>query len=490
MMPTTGVSAWRARIFRGFMARSRHFCAQRTQHLHSDAFARGVQRLLAQKLDEDELPPEVEDIHSVVALDLIACSALRAGLVCPGFGVDEPMGDEQVSCLLETDATPPVAWVAAADPEDFAFRISSALSRRLTTLVTNDDPGEIIDSSHLEAILRCSTESIDRNLDRRGVPSMITEPVWEEDVEGLSIPPETLVEMDEPTAARSPSWAPDTTTNEDSDDLPAHGHGGGDGGGPLHRSTPPGERPPRVRRVLTDRVRGSGDANGDHPAGPPVVPHQGQSAKSGRRKGQWRSYMVPEGAGSEKELDPATIEGRRKTERAALAYVDELESRPGWKIVAMGQFNEGYDREITPAGEEECRIVEVKGLRRAWDARGVQLTPAELRCAEDYGDRYWVYVVEYARDPERRRLYRIRNVAGRVTSFCLDDGWAALDEPEDEILQPARGRLLYEGDQQLGTIIEVTKRGEALRLELDKGDGERLFRNWNPARHRVEEANA
>ncbi|HMV69093.1 MAG TPA: DUF3883 domain-containing protein, partial [Myxococcota bacterium] len=93
-----------------------------------------------------------------------------------------------------------------------------------------------------------------------------------------------------------------------------------------------------------------------------------------------------------------------------------------------------------------------RGLGGAWDERGVRLTPAELRAAHHFGDRYWVYVVEHAKDPAQRRLYRIRGPANLVTAYCLDHGWIALDDREAEARTPERGLTLLDGNTQVGVI--------------------------------------
>jgi hypothetical protein len=153
----------------------------------------------------------------------------------------------------------------------------------------------------------------------------------------------------------------------------------------------------------------------------------------------------------------------------------------------MPEDNEGYDLEIQVPGEPGLRYVEVKGLGEAWDVRGVRLTPAELRAAHREGDRYWLYVVEYAKDPRHRRLYRICNPAGHATAYCLDQGWAVLDEPEVVILPPAPGRILFDGDSRIGEILEVKELGEARRIVVDQGEGRRRTLTWNPATHRIME---
>jgi hypothetical protein len=119
---------------------------------------------------------------------------------------------------------------------------------------------------------------------------------------------------------------------------------------------------------------------------------------------------------------------RKEVEEAALLYVEREEALLGRSVERMPRQNKGFDLKVRVRGEVEPRVVEVKGLGGAWDTRGVRMTPAELEAAETYAGRYWLYVVEYATDLEACTLYRIRDPANQVTSYCFDPGWRALDE--------------------------------------------------------------
>jgi hypothetical protein len=62
-----------------------------------------------------------------------------------------------------------------------------------------------------------------------------------------------------------------------------------------------------------------------------------------------------------------------------------------------------------------------------WDTRGVGVTYPEFEKAQQLGDKFWLYVVERADQPEAR-IYRIQDQARKVDQFICDDGWSEAAE--------------------------------------------------------------
>jgi hypothetical protein len=58
-----------------------------------------------------------------------------------------------------------------------------------------------------------------------------------------------------------------------------------------------------------------------------------------------------------------------------------------------------------------------------WKDRPVGMTSTQFRMAQQYGDRYWLYVVEKAASATDARIVRIQNPAGRDSTFTFDQGW-------------------------------------------------------------------
>jgi len=51
------------------------------------------------------------------------------------------------------------------------------------------------------------------------------------------------------------------------------------------------------------------------------------------------------------------------------------------------------------------------------------LSRAQFEEAQRRGDHYWLYIVEHANTPERARVVRIQNPAGKAQTFTFDHGW-------------------------------------------------------------------
>lgn len=505
------------------------FCANRSAHLGSAELAFGLMRLLAHQEDDEDLP-DLERVRHALHLELVPCGALSAGLVCPDFGVEDLNGVEPVICLLDRLGGAARVWVASDDADAVAHELGRALVRRLGDL--GFDGADGIDRAALEAILRCETRRIEGTLDRRTIRSL-AQPIEDGGAEDQALDesesfdqhqfhdddeddgdPPSQSDAAEPTAAAGspggtagasgrpgPSDRGAPTGQGGQGSAPPHptdahgtpGSGAGTGqpghmsatGSHGHSNLPPIDAPPRLRVPLTDRVGSSAGPHGPPvgPASAPVTPHQGQTTPASRGRGQFYSYLLPPDA--TQPGDPGGAPGRLATERAALDHVDAIERARGWTVTPMASENEGFDREIQAPGDAQPRIVEVKGLAGAWDARGVRLTPAELRAAHAFKERYWVYVVEFARDEAHRRLYRLRNPAGQATAYCLDHGWAVLDEAEAVVLVPVAGLVVHDGETRVGVIMTVVANGEARRMTVKAADGLLRELNWNPARYRL-----
>jgi hypothetical protein len=81
----------------------------------------------------------------------------------------------------------------------------------------------------------------------------------------------------------------------------------------------------------------------------------------------------------------------------------------------------------SPDGEL-LRHIEVKSTDGPWDDMGVGLTPRQLQFSHDHPGTFWLYVVEYATDDQRARIFGISDVACKIEEYRFDDGWAAVAE--------------------------------------------------------------
>lgn len=92
----------------------------------------------------------------------------------------------------------------------------------------------------------------------------------------------------------------------------------------------------------------------------------------------------------------------------------------------MPANNPGYDVESRDGSGEIVRYIEVKSLSGAWGEKGISLTRTQFEKARELGERYWLYVVEWADQDEKFRIYRIQNPANQVNQFLYDNGWKEL----------------------------------------------------------------
>ena len=175
----------------------------------------------------------------------------------------------------------------------------------------------------------------------------------------------------------------------------------------------------------------------------------------------------PEGADGSSEHNLAV-------ESAARDAVCAYEKARGRFAEQMAQTHPGYDIVSHDPLAGEDRWIEVKGVAGEWNQTGVGLSRLQFSNAQDYGDRYWLYVVEFATDPEHARVHAIRNPATQVTAFMFDGNWreATTDERADPTMRFVPGvRVRHEG---LGTgeILDVVMRGatKLLTIHFDRTD--------------------
>lgn len=105
------------------------------------------------------------------------------------------------------------------------------------------------------------------------------------------------------------------------------------------------------------------------------------------------------------------------------AAVCAYEKARGRIAEQMAQTHPGYDIISRDSLTGVERFIEVKGVNGEWNQTGVGLSRLQFSNAQDYGDRYWLYVVEFVSDPEHTRIYPICSPATQVTSFMFDGNW-------------------------------------------------------------------
>ena len=144
-----------------------------------------------------------------------------------------------------------------------------------------------------------------------------------------------------------------------------------------------------------------------------------------------RSYVVPPSPDDGSNKTAPEHDGRiSAVDAAGIREVLRYEREHGREPEEMDHTNPGYDVPSFYEDGELARWIEVKSTAGAWDRMGVGLSPTQFRFAQrDGAEQCWLYVVEVALDPERRRVWCIQDPAERVTDFMFDDGWKGLADP-------------------------------------------------------------
>ncbi|EOX3399533.1 DUF3883 domain-containing protein [Vibrio cholerae] len=134
----------------------------------------------------------------------------------------------------------------------------------------------------------------------------------------------------------------------------------------------------------------------------------------------------------------------------------------------MAQTHPGYDIiSINPVTGED-RFIEVKGVNGEWNQTGVGLSRLQFSNALDYGDRYWLYVVEFVSDPEHIRVHPIQSPATQITAFMFDGNWrdAVTAERADPSALFIPGTRIQHQDMGCGEIQDVVTRGNTKLLTI------------------------
>jgi hypothetical protein len=190
---------------------------------------------------------------------------------------------------------------------------------------------------------------------------------------------------------------------------------------------------------------------------------------------------------------PLSEEDRRRNIQlgdAAVELVCDFERRHGRDPTRLPQTHPGYDVESADPRVESVdretgrsRLIEVKGIRGPWTRQGVSLSARQFRAAREHGDRFWLYVVEYADDPAHAIVHPIRDPFSRITEFWFDRGWRQLADPAEapsaEFQVEVGTRLTVEGHGP-GTVSAVVDRGALRGLVIQLDSGGELKRPFNP----------
>jgi hypothetical protein len=153
-----------------------------------------------------------------------------------------------------------------------------------------------------------------------------------------------------------------------------------------------------------------------------------RARQRGGRQERLRSYVFS-GDDGDRGTRGDEAADRSPTDVAGVQRVVEYERSAGRTATEMPHENPGFDVESFDKAGELVRRIEVKSTAAEWSVMGVMLSKRQIDQARADGDLFWLYVVEYAGDDEKARVYRIQDPANRISYFGFDGDWKVVAEP-------------------------------------------------------------
>jgi sacsin len=210
--------------------------------------------------------------------------------------------------------------------------------------------------------------------------------------------------------------------------------------------------------------------------------HSGTSSQPGTKAAQARVVTYLSASSNLDRIDDeANDETPENIEigRAAEEFVAEVERQSGRRVERMPHNNPGFD--IISDGEvNDHRIIEVKGLKGEWGSAGVPVSATQFSTAWQERDNFWLYIVEYALDPERRSITRINDPVSQVTQYRVDSGWRSLAATKfAQATLPRIGDSVEFMGGETGLVIDIDEAGALAQVTVEFANGQRkksLFR--------------
>ncbi|EAZ98517.1 DUF3883 domain-containing protein [Marinobacter sp. ELB17] len=274
----------------------------------------------------------------------------------------------------------------------------------------------------LYSLLNMSPEVADTHLTSCGIPPLPEN----EEVDGYDLSTQELGELGHNSTENEPV---EGSMNNFSDEPACEAHSGSE--------DEPTKTEPGSDTTSVTRFNSESNLATKEPGNSDSTAHNGQDRSSGsdnkpkrrsKHKEQWDKRLLS----YVKRRDPsnddtsATGDGNEHNlgvEVIARQAVCDFEKRRGRVPTQMPQTHPGYDIESLDTETGESRMIEVKGVNGEWNQTGVGLSGLQFDYAKKYNDSYWLYVIEFAADPDNIRVHPIQNPASQVTSFMFDGNW-------------------------------------------------------------------
>ncbi len=119
--------------------------------------------------------------------------------------------------------------------------------------------------------------------------------------------------------------------------------------------------------------------------------------RSRTRKDRLRSYVSPRDGDESQRPGEDDNAHAYAVEDAARTAACHYERERGRVPAEMSRTHPGYDIESRDRDGNLVRYIEIKGIEGEWTGYGAGLSRQQFFDAWEEGDRYWLYVVEFAR---------------------------------------------------------------------------------------------
>ncbi|NRB25766.1 DUF3883 domain-containing protein [Shewanella sp.] len=172
----------------------------------------------------------------------------------------------------------------------------------------------------------------------------------------------------------------------------------------------------------TDRSNGSGSSTGDGSC----VGEDNNDTPSRSPNYRMVSYVENSDHQSNDDNEPAKKQRAKKIGDKAEAIVAQYLQQEGLDVEHLGGNNPGFDIYATDPKTGETFLVEVKGMLGNWNLMGFTLSSTQMRKCQDYGDNYWLIVVENL--VSKPYLYKLINPAAQIDIYCFDSNWKQVAE--------------------------------------------------------------
>lgn len=157
---------------------------------------------------------------------------------------------------------------------------------------------------------------------------------------------------------------------------------------------------------------------------------EGNDLASGTRT--FHTYVGVHGDEHDPDPDRLTREARLSLEETAIQAI--LAEEP--HLLRTPANNPGFDLIGPGTDERPDRRIEVKAMKRDLKSRPVGMSHAQFESAREHGAGFWLYVVEFADNPNLRRIVRIQNPAGKARTFTFDRGWIEIASTSPPLTPP------------------------------------------------------